>query len=104
MKFSLAPPPVSFPAPNHQYAELPMLPSYPNVPQDLLAIERAQLAVVMGPFKRAAVNARAAGLGDMAHARVSVAKEFLAEKMMMPRDKVASAGIVQACWTDNDND
>ena len=58
--------------------------------------------MILGPFSRAAANAKAEEVGNMTRAQVVLVREFLQVKMMMSEDEVNGAGIVGACWTDND--
>ena len=85
-----------------QTSSLPTLPPFPSEPSDLYAIEKAQAAFILGPFKRADLDTKALELGTMSEAQVFFAKQFLGEKMGMTQDMVASFGITQACFTDRD--
>ena len=76
---------------------LPAMPPYPDEPFSVYSIERAQCAVLLGPFNSADLDQLGQDLGDMSQAYIQAIRSFLSEKMLMPQDTINNAGIREAC-------
>ena len=66
-------------------------------------IERAQRAVVLGPFPDGVMANLVVQAGDMAKAQVLAVKKFFCEKLLMSQEDIRSLGLYQVCSTGNDN-
>ena len=73
------------------------MPPYPDEPFSVYSIERAQCAVLLGPFNSADLEQLGEDMGDMGRAYIQAIRNFLSEKMLMPQDKINAAEIREAC-------